>query len=179
MNGLLAVSCWIDKINDWVGRSVGWLILLTTLICAYNAIVRKAFDISSNAFLEIQWYLFGAVFLLGAAYTLKENAHVRIDILSNRFSEKTRLWIDIIGLLVFTLPLVGFVLVHGWTFFHNSYLINESSADAGGLLRWPAKGLIVIGFTLLGLQILSELVKKAAQLQGLMVLPAQVEGKQS
>lgn len=167
MNGLLAVSRWIDKINDWVGRSVGWLILLTTVICAYNAIVRKAFDVSSNAFLEIQWYLFGAVFLLGAAYTLKENAHVRIDILSNRFSEKTRLWIDIIGLTLFTLPLVGFVLVHGWSFFLNSYLINESSADAGGLLRWPAKGLIVIGFVLLGLQILSELVKKTALLRNI------------
>lgn len=167
MNGLIAVSRWIDKINDWVGRSVGWLILLTTVICAYNAIVRKAFDVSSNAFLEIQWYLFGAVFLLGTAYTLKENAHVRIDILSNRFSEKTRLWIDIIGLTLFTLPLVGFVLVHGWSFFLNSYLINESSADAGGLLRWPAKGLIVIGFVLLGLQILSELVKKTALLRNI------------
>lgn len=168
MNGLLVVCCWIDKINDWVGRSVGWLILLTTLICAYNAIVRKVFDVSSNAFLEIQWYLFGAVFLLGAAYTLKENAHVRIDILSNRFSEKTRLWIDLIGLILFTLPLVGFVLVHGWTFFQNSYLINESSADAGGLLRWPAKGLIVIGFGLLGLQILSEIIKKTASLKALL-----------
>lgn len=167
MNGLLAMSRWIDNINDWVGRSVGWLILLTTLVCAYNAIVRKAFDLSSNAFLEIQWYFFGAVFLLGAAYTLKENAHVRIDILSNRFSEKTKIWIDVIGLILFTLPMVGFVLVHGWSFFLNSYLIHESSADAGGLLRWPAKGLIVIGFGLLGLQIFSEIIKKVASLQAL------------
>lgn len=159
------LSAGIDRVNHLVGRSVGWLILLTTLICAYNALVRKAFNSSSNAFLEIQWYLFGAVFLLGAAYTLKENAHVRIDILSSRFGLRTRLWIDILGLLLFTLPMVAFVIVHGWTFFENSYLINERSADAGGLLRWPAKGMIVLGFVLLGLQIFSELIKNFKQLR--------------
>lgn len=143
---------------------MGWLILITTLISAYNAVVRKVFDFSSNGMLEIQWYLFGAVFLLGAAYTLQQNAHVRIDVIANRFSEKTRAWIDILGHFFFTLPLIGFILVSGWGFVQESYLVNEVSPDPGGLIRWPAKALIVVGFFLLGLQVLSEIIKKIAGL---------------
>ena len=140
--------------------AVGWLILITTVVSAYNAVMRKAFDTSSNGMLEIQWYLFGAVFLLGAAYTLQQNAHVRIDLLSSRFTEKTRAWIDIVGHVFFTLPLIGFILVSAWGFVHESYLINEYSPDPGGLIRWPAKALILVGFGLLALQVLSEIIKK-------------------
>ena len=144
---------------------MGWLILLTTLVSAYNALVRKAFDYSSNGLLEIQWYLFSAVFLLGAAYTLQQNAHVRIDVVSNRFSERTRAWIDIAGHVLFTLPLIGFVVVSGWEFASASFLVNEYSPDSGGLIRWPAKALIVVGFVLLGLQVCSEIIKKLAILK--------------
>ena len=145
-----------------IGTAVGWLILITTLISAYNAVVRKVFDISSNGLLEIQWYFFGAVFLLGAAYTLQQNAHVRIDIVSNRFSDKSRAWIDIAGHVFFTLPLIGFIMVSGWAFVQESYLVNEYSPDPGGLIRWPAQALIVVGFLLLGLQVVSEIIKKIA-----------------
>ena len=165
MNTLLALASWIDWLSIKVGRAVGWLILLTTVISAYNALARKAFDFSSNGLLEIQWYLFGAVFLLGAAYTLQQNAHVRIDVVSNRFSERTRACIDIAGHVLFTLPLIGFVVVSGWDFAHQSFLVNEYSADTGGLIRWPAKALIVVGFMLLGLQVCSEIIKKLAILK--------------
>ena len=146
--------------------AVGWLILITALVSAYNAVVRKAFDISSNGLLEIQWYFFGAVFLLGAAYTLQQNAHVRIDIVSGRFSEKTRAWIDITGHVLFTLPLIAFVVASAWDFTYQSFLINEYSPDPGGLIRWPAKALILIGFSMLGLQVCSELIKKIAIVKG-------------
>lgn len=154
----------IDWLNIKIGLTIGWLVLLTTLISAYNAVVRKAFDISSNGLLEIQWYLFAAVFLLGAAYTLQQNAHIRIDVLSSRFSEKTRAWVDIVGHVFFTLPLIGFVLLSAWDFTYQSYSIGEYSPDPGGLIRWPAKGLIVAGFFLLGLQVISEIIKKLAVL---------------
>lgn len=162
MNALLAIAKCIDWLSIKIGRTVGWLILLTTLVSAYNALARKAFDHSSNGLLEIQWYLFGSVFLLGAAYTLQQNAHVRIDVVSNRFSERTRAWIDIAGHVLFTLPLIGFVVVSGWDFAYESFLVNEYSPDPGGLIRWPAKALIVIGFMLLGLQVCSEIIKKVA-----------------
>ncbi len=160
LNTLLGISNRIDWLNAKLGWAVGWLILITTIVSAYNAVVRKVFDVSSNGMLEIQWYLFGAEFLLGAAYTLQQNAHIRIDLLANRFSEKTRAWVDIAGHVLFTLPLVGFVIVHGWEFTWQSFLIREHSPDPGGLIRWPAKALIVLGFALLGLQVLSELIKK-------------------
>jgi len=162
LKALLAMARCIDWLSIRVGRAVGWLILLTTLVSAYNALARKAFDYSSNGLLEIQWYLFAAVFLLGAAYTLQQDSHVRIDIVSSRFSERTRAWIDITGHVLFTLPLIGFVLVSGWEFTRESFLIHEYSPDTGGLLRWPAKALIVLGFALLGLQVCSEIIKKAA-----------------
>jgi len=165
LNALLVFARWIDWLSIKIGRAVGWLILLTTLVSAYNALVRKAFDYSSNGLLEIQWYLFGAVFLLGAAYTLQQNAHVRIDVVSNRFSERTRAWIDIAGHVLFTLPLIGFVVVSGWEFASASFSVNEYSPDSGGLIRWPAKALIVVGFVLLGLQVCSEIIKKLAILK--------------
>jgi TRAP-type mannitol/chloroaromatic compound transport system permease small subunit len=165
VNGLLCISRRIDWLNGKLGVAIGWLILVTTLISAYNALVRKAFNISSNGLLEIQWYLFGAVFLLGAAYTLKENAHVRIDILAQRFPLKVQIWIDILGHLLFMLPLIAFVTIHGLDFAWKSYQITEYSPDVGGLIRWPAKSCIVLGFVLLGLQVLSELIKKLALLR--------------
>lgn len=166
MNALLAISNRIDWLSAKIGLAVGWLILLTTVVSAYNAVVRKTFDTSSNGLLEIQWYFFGAVFLLGAAYTLQQNAHVRIDVLSNRFSEKTKAWIDIVGHVFFTLPLIGFIVFSGWHFAYESFLINEYSPDPSGLIRWPAKALIVAGFVLLGLQVCSEIIKKIAVLKG-------------
>lgn len=168
MKFLLKISAAIDSLNGVVGKTVAWLVLVTTLISAGNAISRKAFNLSSNGWLEIQWYLFGAVFLLGAAYTLKENAHVRIDIVAQRLSPKTQVWIDILGHVFFMLPLIGFVMIHGWDFAYRSYLTNEYSPDVGGLIRWPAKALIVLGFGLLGLQVCSEMIKKVAMLRGLL-----------
>lgn len=166
MNGLLSISRSIDWLNGKLGLAVGWLILLTTLVSAYNAIVRKTLNISSNGLLEIQWYLFGAVFLVGAAYTLRENAHVRIDILAQRFPLKMQVWVDILGYIFFMLPLIAFITVHSWDFAYKSFEINEYSSDPGGLIRWPAKFFIVLGFVLLGLQVLSELIKKVAMLKG-------------
>ncbi|MCQ8896070.1 TRAP transporter small permease subunit [Limnobacter humi] len=170
MQQLLAFSACIDRISKRLGSWLAWLVLITTLVCAYNAVVRKVFNVSSNGLLEIQWYLFGAVFLLGAAYTLADNAHVRIDVLSQRFSIRTQLWIDVLGYVLFMLPLVGFMVMYGWEFAAESLRIREMSADAGGLPRWPAKLLIPAGFSLLGLQVLAELIKKAAMLTG--YLPA-------
>lgn len=169
MKGLLYISQKIDQLNGKVGFVVGWLVLVTTLISAYNAVVRKTFNMSSNGLLEIQWYLFGAVFLLGAAYTLKENAHVRIDLLVQHLPVKVQLWIDILGYVFFMLPLIVFITRNGFDFALKSLQVNEYSPDVGGLIRWPAKSLIVIGFGLLGLQMLSELIKKIAMLLG--VLP--------
>ncbi len=160
MKGLLAASQAIDWINQKVGQSIAWLILLVTLISAGNALSRKIINLSSNGLLEIQWYLFGAVFLLAAGYTLLTNSHVRIDVIASRFGPRTQAWIDLLGYSLFTLPLVGFMVWHGWDFAYQSFLINEYSADQGGLLRWPAKALISLGFALLGLQIISEMIKK-------------------
>lgn len=170
MKKLLSFSASIDKINHTVGVIVGWLVLITTLVSAYNAVVRKAFNISSNGLLEIQWYLFGAVFLLGAGYTLKQNAHVRIDLLAQRLSIKTQLWIEILGYLFFMLPLVAFVGYHGFDFALKSFQVQEYSPDVGGLIRWPAKAFIVVGFGLLGLQVIAELIKKIAMLRGFLPL---------
>ena len=159
MRLLLAFSRRIDQLSQSLGRSVAWLILLATLISSGNAISRKFFAISSNAWLEAQWYLFGAVFLLGAAYALQQNAHVRIDLLSARWQPKTRAWIEIVGHVIFTLPFIGFMLVHGSDFAWKSFALGEMSPDPGGLIRWPAKAFIVGGFACLSLQVLSELIK--------------------
>jgi len=166
MKLLLQLAHLIDRLNQRIGRAVSWLILATVLISAGNAIMRKAFQISSNAFLEIQWTLFAAVFLLAAGYTLLKNEHVRIDILSSRRSTRAQAWIDVIGGLLFLLPLCVLVLYHAWPFFWTSYTAQEWSNNPGGLMLWPAKLMIPLGFTLLLLQGIAEIIKRIAYLAG-------------
>jgi len=166
MKLLLQFSRGIDAISDNLGKIGMWLILATTLISATNAIVRKAFDISSNAFLEIQWYLFAAVFLLGGGFAFLRNAHVRIDFISSKFSNRTRNWIDIIGILVFIVPLCYMMIVLGWPLFERAFSSGEMSSNAGGLIRWPVYLLIPVGFAVLLLQSMSELIKRVAFLRG-------------
>lgn len=167
MKWLLGFSRSVDVLNKWVGRSVVWLVLASVLISALNAVVRKAFNYSSNAYLEIQWYLFAAVFLLAAGYTLLVNEHVRIDVVAQRLSRRTQAWIDIIGLLVFVLPLCIFIVYVSLPWTVRAYVSGEMSFNSGGLIRWPAYALMPLGFTLLGLQSLSELIKRVAFLRGL------------
>ncbi|MFN4340996.1 MAG: TRAP transporter small permease subunit [Azonexus sp.] len=167
MTLLLKLSQLIDWINERVGKGAFWLILVMTVISAGNAAVRFAFNYSSNGLLEIQWYLFAAVFLLCAPYTLQKNEHVRIDVISGRFSPRGHAIIDIVGTLFFLLPMVVMVLYLAVPLVADSYRINEMSANAGGLIRWPVKILLPIGFTLLALQGLSELIKRIAFLMGL------------
>lgn len=176
---LLAICRIIDRINTFLGRSVMWFILLAILVSAGNAIVRKAFDISSNAWLELQWYLFGWAFLVAAAYTLLRNEHIRIDVVAGRFSKRTQTWIDIFGTVFFLLPMVALVLYEGWPWFVRTFVSKEVSASAGGLILWPAKILLPIGFVLLGLQGISELIKRIAFLRGLAPDPTERFGEKS
>ena len=162
MNFLLALARRIDALNEAAGQAVKWLVLAATLISAGNAAMRYGFSVSSNAWLEIQWYLFALIFLFGAGYTLKHNGHVRIDILHGRFSPRTQAWIDLVGGLVALLPLCGLMVWMGWTDFAASWAVNETSPDAGGLLRWPIKLAIPLGFALLALQGIAEISKRAA-----------------
>ena len=166
MNRLLALARAIDALNERIGRAAMWLVLLATLISSGNAVMRYGFDLSSNAWLEIQWYLFALIFLLGAGYTLKHNGHVRIDILYGRFSPRLQAWVDLIGGLLFLLPLCGLMVWMGWGGFADSLTVNETSPDAGGLLRWPIKLAIPLGFALLLLQGVAEVIKRAAFLTG-------------
>ena len=166
MTALLQLSRLIDGITERIGRFAMWLILPAVLISAGNAIMRKAFDVGSNAFLEIQWYLFGAVFLLGAGYTLLQNAHVRIDVLAGKLSMRTRMYIDIGGILVFLLPMCWFMIEFAWPVVVGAYVSGEMSSNSGGLIRWPVYALVPLGFGLLGLQAISELIKRFAFLQG-------------
>jgi TRAP-type mannitol/chloroaromatic compound transport system permease small subunit len=168
----LRLSRAIDSLNDLVGRNVYWLILAAVLVSAVNAVVRYAFDISSNAWLELQWYLFSAVFLLCAGYTLGRNEHVRIDIVAGRLSRRTQAWIDLLGGLVFLLPMSLIIMYLSWPVFIESYMRHEYSSDAGGLLRWPARLLVPVGFFLLSLQGISEVIKRIAFLRGLIPEPA-------
>lgn len=166
MHALLGVSRTIDTINIWVGRIAAWAIVVAVLVSAINAIVRKVLGTSSNAWLELQWYLFGAVFMLCAAWTFIANEHIRIDIVANRFPRKVRNWIEVIGHVFF---LGGFCAVLIYTsipFFLNSYASGEVSTNAGGLIIWPAKLLILVGFVLLALQGVSELIKRIAIMRG-------------
>lgn len=171
MTSLLRFSEAIDWINEKIGKAVGWLVVLAVLISALNALSRFSFNLSSNAWLELQWYLFGAVVLMGAGYTLKNNEHIRIDILSSRLSQHTRNLIDVVGHLLFLLPLCVMMLVLGWPFFLRAFTSGEISASAGGLIIWPAKLLIPAGFFLLFLQGLSELIKRIAVMRGLIAEP--------
>jgi TRAP-type mannitol/chloroaromatic compound transport system permease small subunit len=166
MRYLVVLARAIDIVNSFVGRAVAWLVLAAVLVSAGNALVRYALGVSSNAWLEIQWYLFSAIFLLCAGYTLLRNAHVRIDILSGRLSPRTRAWIDIAGGLLFLMPMALIVLYLSWPMFFQSYLTHELSSDAGGLVRWYVKALIPAGFALLVLQGLSEIIKGIAVLRG-------------
>ena len=155
MTALLKLSGLIDALNRFIGRWVIWLVLGSTVVSALNAVVRKAFNISSNAFLELQWYLFAASFLLAAGYTLLNNEHVRIDVIASRFSKRTQTWLDVFGFLVFLLPMCATVLYLGLPFFLQGLRSGEVSSNAGGLILWPVYALIPLGFSLLGLQAVS------------------------
>ncbi len=166
MRVLLMLSRGIDALNEAIGRTVLWLTLAAVLISAGNAAARYGLDLSSNAWLEVQWYLFSLIFLLGAAYTLKHNGHVRIDVLYNRWPPRLQAWIDLLGALFFLLPMAGLIAWLGWKGFEASYAVAETSPDAGGLPRWPIKLAIPLGFALLWLQGVSEAIKQAARLAG-------------
>lgn len=171
MSFLLAMSRLIDRGSEFIGRWIAWLVLVAVLISAGNAIIRKAFDMSSNAFLEIQWYLFAAVFLLAAGYTLMRQEHVRIDVILSRFSKRTQIWIDIFGICFFLLPFVVIAIDLSWPLVARAYESGEMSNNAGGLIRWPVFALLPLGMALLGLQGLSELIKRFAFLRGLIPDP--------
>ncbi|WP_323041451.1 TRAP transporter small permease subunit [Gemmobacter sp.] len=166
MNALLALSRGIDRLNEIIGKTVMWAILVAILISAANALVRKIFSTSSNAWLEAQWYLFGASFLLAAAFTLKQNEHIRIDIVYGMFSRSVQHWIDLIGHALFLLPFSLLMVYYLWPYTMKSFNSGEMSSNAGGLIIWPAKALLLIGFVLLTLQAISEIIKKIAVMRG-------------
>ena len=166
MQGMLAFSRAIDALTRWTGRHVAWLIVAAALISASNAVVRKLFDTSSNAWLELQWWLFALVFLLAAPWTLALNEHIRIDILNTRFSKPVRNAIELIGHGLFLLPVAGVIVFTSWPFFTTSFGQHEQSANYGGLPPWPIKFLIPVAFGLLFLQGVSELIKRVAIMQG-------------
>ena len=171
MNFLLSLSKRIDAFSEWMGRWVAWLVLFAVLISAGNASMRKAFNMSSNGFLEIQWYLFAAVFLLASGYTLLRQEHVKIDVVSARFSKRTQIWIDIIGICLFLLPFTFMITKLAMPLVINAYVTGEVSSNAGGLIRWPVFALLPIGMTVLAIQAVSELIKRIAFLQGLVPDP--------
>ncbi|MDP2740050.1 MAG: TRAP transporter small permease subunit [Pseudorhodobacter sp.] len=186
MRGLLAVSAGIDRMNEMIGKAVSWLVLVAVLVSATNAIIRKTLNTSSNAWLELQWYLYGAAFLLAAAYTLKQNEHIRIDIIYGALSRRKQHWIDLLGHLFFLMPFVIAMLYMLTPYVLMSMRNGEVSTNAGGLVIWPAKFLLLIGFALLGVQGLSEIVKKIAVMRGIIPDPtpfisaheaAELEGK--
>lgn len=166
MSFFLSLSKLIDALNERIGLAVSWALLAAVLICSGNALVRYVFNTSSNAWLEIQWYLFGAIFLLASSYTLRRNEHVRIDVIVGRFSKRTQVWIDVFGFLLFLLPATALILYYAVPFALESLRNQEMSSNAGGLIVWPAKVLIPLGFLLLTLQGISELVKRIGFLQG-------------
>ena len=166
MKGLLSLSALIDRVNEIIGKAMGAAILAAVLISAGNAVIRKAFNMSSNSWLELQWYLFGAAFMLAAAYTLKQNEHIRIDILYGAFSRRTQHWIDLLGHIFFLMPfvlLMSFMLVpYAWRAFQNG----DISTNSGGLVIWPARALLALGVLLLSFQGASEIIKKIAVMRG-------------
>jgi TRAP-type mannitol/chloroaromatic compound transport system permease small subunit len=168
---LLGVSRIIDAVNFRIGKVLAWLILAAVIVSAVNAIIRKLFDMSSNSWLELQWVLFGAVFLIVASWTLLDNEHIRIDIVNSTFSQRTRNIIDVIGHAFFLLPLTIIMIITSYPFVSKSVLLNEQSMNAGGLPQWPAKSLILIGFTLLFFQAISELIKRIAVMRGVIPDP--------
>ena len=173
MSSLLSLSRLIDRLNERIGQAFYWLVLVTVLISAANAVVRKVFNYSSNGLLEIQWYFFSAIFLLLAGYTLLRNEHVRIDVISSRLSKRAQTWIDILGTLFFLLPMAILLMWLSWPVFVDAYQRNEVSTNAGGLIIWPARLLVPVGFLLLVAQGVSELIKRIAFLRGLIPDPSE------
>jgi len=173
VNALLKLSRRIDALTERVGQAALWLVLVVVLVSAGNAVMRYTIGYSSNAFLEIQWYLFGLIFLSCSGYTLLHNAHVRIDLISGRFSKRGQAWIDIFGLLFFLMPMAVAILVLSWPVFINALEANEMSNSPGGLIVWPARLMIPVGFLLLILQALSELIKRIGFLRGLCPDPSE------
>jgi TRAP-type mannitol/chloroaromatic compound transport system permease small subunit len=171
LQSLLKLSRAIDAFTRWVGKRLAWLILVAVIVSALNAIVRKSFDVSSNSWLELQWVLFSIVFLLCSSWTLLDNEHIRIDIINNMLPKPVRDSIDVIGHAFFLIPLCIIMIITGGPFFMRSVEINEQSANAGGLPQWPAKSLVIIGFTLLLVQGISELIKRIAVMRGLIPDP--------
>lgn len=173
MHFLLKTSRLIDALNERVGSAIIWLVLAAVVISAINAIVRKIFNTSSNAFLEIQWYLFAAVFLLGAGYTMLRQGHVKIDVILGRFSRRTQILVECFGIVFFLMPFIFAVIHHVWPLVVNAYVTSEMSENAGGLIRWPVYALVPFGFALLGIQGVSELIKRIGFLRGLCTDPTQ------
>ena len=173
MKILLALSRLIDALNEGVGRLTYWLVLVAVLVSAGNAVIRYAFNMSSNAWLEIQWYLFSAVFLFCAGYTLLHNQHIRIDVVTGRLSRRAQAWIDILGTLLFLMPMALTILWLSWPVFVDAYQRHEVSTNAGGLIIWPARLMVPIGFLLLVLQGISELIKRIAFLRGMIPDPTE------
>lgn len=175
MTALLKTSRIIDSFSALIGRIGDYLVLLCCLISAGNALVRYTLNYSSNAWLEIQWYLFTYIVMLGASYTLSRNEHIRVDLFYGSVSERTRLWIDVVGFTFFVLPICTVCAALCWPFFERSFLIGEMSENAGGLIRWPVKLMIFLGFVLLAVQGVSELIKRIAALRGLIRLDVKYE----
>ena len=171
MGALLGLSRGIDRVNTFIGRNVSWLILIAVLVSAANAIIRKVFNISSNSWLELQWYLYGAAFLGAAAYTLKENEHIRIDIIYGMWKRRTQHWIDLIGHLFFLMPFVTLMIYLLYPWVMRSYHNGEVSTNSGGLILWPAKAMLLAGFVMLFFQGLSEIIKKIAVMTGVIEDP--------
>ena len=175
MRAWLEIARFIDRINERLGRVAVWLVLVTCVISAGNAASRYALGLSSNAWLELQWYLFTAMVLLGAPFVLTANGHVRVDVLYSRAQPRTRVWIDLLGLIFFLLPTAGLIAYLSWPLFIDSFQSHEMSGNAGGLLRWPVKLLLPIGFVLLVLQGVAEVIKRIAHLRGLLPLDSHYE----
>ena len=163
----MRLSGLIDGLNERVGQTIYWLVLGAVLVSSGNATIRYSLDTSSNAWLELQWYLFSAVFILGAGYTLRHNQHIRIDIINSRFPKPVRIWIDILGGLFFLLPMAVIIMALSWPVFVDSFQRHEISSNAGGLLKWPFKLIVPVGFCLLALQGISEVIKRIAMMRGL------------
>jgi TRAP-type mannitol/chloroaromatic compound transport system permease small subunit len=169
MSLLLALCAVVDKVNEKIGGIANWMVVLSCVVSAGNAMVRYAYDQSSNAWLEVQWYMFAVIVMLGASYTLKRNEHVRVDLVYMLLSRRGQLWIDILGTLIFLLPTCTILAWLSWPFFMQSFAVNEHSSNAGGLIRWPIKLVMPVGFALIALQGLSELIKRVAFLRGIPV----------
>jgi TRAP-type mannitol/chloroaromatic compound transport system permease small subunit len=171
----LRVSGAIDRVNELLGRLANLLVLLSCLVSAGNAMVRYAYGYSSNGWLEVQWYMFAALVMLGASYTLRRNEHVRVEIFYLYLSERGQLWLDLIGGVVFLIPVCVLLAVLSWPFFAQSFAVNEWSSNAGGLLRWPVKLILPVGYALIALQGFSEVIKRVAALRGYVLIDAKYE----